>query len=447
MNILLIGLGATGTLVLKQLSSQTEHSVWAVESHRDQLFRGVAYAQKFNRCPLNVQAKSMAMIGESDLDFVQWLQRKRHPYGADDFVPRSIYGDYLEEWGLQVVNSMGSRFNLVVSTVSDLKPTKSGVYAVIDGLTHVFDCVILATGNQQPARLPGVAKTVPGYFQSSWDIDWNTFPQNGKVVVVGSGLSAIDVLIEANGRGFKGEFLVVSRHGRWPTTFSIAPISHDLEWPEDRSLNSIMRWFAVNYKLGVPVESMVHLLRTHFQMLWKGWTYAEQDFFLKRLKHRWDALRHRIPPESASLLKWYKATKRLRVIPGEIDDVEYHQGQLRVLIKRKNGTLAVQTAFAMVNATGPAVKPSGAWLRWLEQGWLTWHPNGLGPQLHGLHPVSKQGEVHQRIFVVGPPQRAELWETTAIREIKVQVEQAMDNLAALNEVGIEPKHGTRKDIF
>jgi uncharacterized NAD(P)/FAD-binding protein YdhS len=384
----------------------------------------------------------MAILGEDENDFVNWLILRGHPFRADDFVPRSLYGDYLEEWGLRVINTMGSRFHLVLSTVKEITPTSNGVNAIIDGVIQHFDFLILATGNQQPARLPGVSRSVPGYFQSSWDIDWNAFPKNGKVVLVGSGLSAIDVLLEAKFRGFKGEFLVVSRHGRWPKTFTRSSSPQDLQLPTDRSLSSILRWFSKAYKQALPVESLIDLMRTHFHLIWKGWTLQEQDFFLKRIKHRWDALRHKIPPTSATVLQWYQSTKRLRVISGEIEDVEYQNGQLRVLIKRRNGSLVVQSAFALVNATGPAVKPSGSWLGWLEDGWLVWHPNGLGPQLNGLHPIGKNGVVHSQIMVLGPPQRADLWETTAIREIKTQIERAMDKLAEQQRLRIGLNDGT-----
>ena len=128
--------------------------------------RGVAYS---TRCPehlLNVAARNMSAFRDEPDHFLRWL-RTRSEFDTtpeielrERFIPRMVYGDYLRSimhHHLQSADGMTPiTTEFVAGEAVDIET--GGDRAIVhlaDSTTVEADRVVLATGNEPPAPLPG----------------------------------------------------------------------------------------------------------------------------------------------------------------------------------------------------------------------------------------------------------------------------------------------------
>ena len=84
--------------------------------------------------------------------------------------------------------------------------------------------VVLATGNPLPngVFLPREIRLHPGYIDDPWRCDYRRV--GGHVLAIGSGLTALDVLVALDACGHRGVVHVLSRRGRFPNVHAdVAP--------------------------------------------------------------------------------------------------------------------------------------------------------------------------------------------------------------------------------
>ena len=85
---------------------------------------------------------------------------------------------------------------------------------VADGSKLVTRSLVLAVGNFPPADLniPGLSAGSKQYVQSPWAADaLQDIPQNGEVLLIGSGLTSVDLAVALKAEGFAGHIHILSR--------------------------------------------------------------------------------------------------------------------------------------------------------------------------------------------------------------------------------------------
>ena len=208
--IVVIGAGFAGTAVTVALLRRFTEPVSITLIERSGCFgRGIAYATPDPRHLLNVPAGSMSAVEGAPKDLLEWAHRNGIAAEAADYLPRNVYGDYLED---------------LLATTADDRLTRAADEAVdIDGdavltrggLRLEADAVVLAAGISTPED-PGPVAAVedhPGYLADPWDQEAvMALAPRRRVLVVGTGLTMVDIalsLADAPGR----EILAISRHG------------------------------------------------------------------------------------------------------------------------------------------------------------------------------------------------------------------------------------------
>ncbi|MBV9354134.1 MAG: hypothetical protein JO023_01275, partial [Chloroflexi bacterium] len=182
-------------------------------------------------------------------------------------------------------------------------------------------------------------------------------------------------------------------------------------------------------------------LRPETQQLWRGLPPAERERFLRHVVPYWDTHRHRIAPQVGRILADAQASGQLRVWAGRVLGGEpvADGGGLRVQIGlRRDGLVEVEVE-RVLNCTGPATdyervdEPLVADL--LGSGQASADPQRLGFQTTAEgRLVATDGSPSPVLFGLGPVRRAELWETTAIPEIRAQAARLAEVLTA--ELGV-----------
>src|SRR5277367_6311731 len=168
--VAIIGGGFCGVMTavnLARLSRRPLH-ITLINQHRPTA-RGMAYGTRRMEHLLNVPARNMSAFPEITDHFLQWL-RTRSEYDTvpdielrERFIPRMIYGDYLRGLMHQHLECPGESA-LVQTTFVDADAVdishenQCAVVHLSDGAKVEAEHVVLATGNEPPAGLPGSEK-------------------------------------------------------------------------------------------------------------------------------------------------------------------------------------------------------------------------------------------------------------------------------------------------
>jgi uncharacterized NAD(P)/FAD-binding protein YdhS len=266
------------------------------------------------------------------------------------------------------------------------------------------------------------------------------------IIVIGSGLTAVDLLVEAESRKAAGKIIAISRHGLIPQAHSqamakAAPNITSPSRPTTRSLLHVVRTAIQQVEeLGGDWRSVIDSLRPGLQELWKSLNEIDKRRFLRHVAAYWEVHRHRVAPEIHRMVDNATKEGRFAVIAGRIKCMIEHEHEIEVVVKRRGSetheTLRVQR---VINCTGPSrdlyVGFPSLVRALCDRGLGRPDPLGLGLQVGANAALMGDcGSRSKRIFAIGPLLKGELWETTAVRELRVQAADLARHLASILEV-------------
>jgi uncharacterized NAD(P)/FAD-binding protein YdhS len=435
-HVVIIGGGFSGIVLAVQLLRQTADPLLIAIINRAGLpGRGVAYGTDCEEHLLNVSAGKMSAFPDQPDDFLHWLRSKRgNEVRPEDFVPRRMYGEYLEDTLAQTLKryptTIFSWFNEdAISLV--LKENRPSI-SLGNGMDLHAEVAVLATGNAPPGDPPEVDAIRKKFYSSyAWAKDaLDRVPCSGSVLILGSGLAAVDQILALHANNFRGRIFLLSRRGQLPF-----PHSEFVAWPQswaDVVPNKICAMLkAVRYQIklaaanGVGWQAVIDALRPLSSKIWRSWPLAERNRFLRHVRVYWEVSRHRVPQATHSTLMDLTANGGLCLIAGRlIKTIESDHDVEVVLCKR--GTQQVESLLInrIVNCTGPASfnrVPDGLIRGLLDDGLARLDPLHIGVDTEPDGAlISKSGEPSDRIYTIGPVRKACLWETTAVSEIREQ---------------------------
>jgi uncharacterized NAD(P)/FAD-binding protein YdhS len=172
----------------------------------------------------------------------------------------------------------------------------------------------------------------------------------------------------------------------------------------------------------------VNALRPVTADLWAALPESEQRRFVDRLARYWDVHRHRLAPAVAAAVEKLRASGTLTFASGRVTAVSEAADGLDVTLRaRGSGETRELRVAAVVNCTGPTGNVRSGGSRLLEALCAagTARPHALALGLDTCTDgalLDANGRQHDSLFAIGPLRRGELWETTAIPEIRVQAQ-------------------------
>jgi uncharacterized NAD(P)/FAD-binding protein YdhS len=448
--IAVIGGGASGILATIHLLSRAARPVdVVVVEPGGRLGGGVAYSTTEPTHLLNAPTSEMSAWSDRPDDFTAFVGR--HGYCSDGmaFVPRQLYRDYLIE-SLAAARSRERRDSgaelLAEEAIALIRPT--GVTArrqLVVGLRHgshlPVDHVILAVG--PPATVaPWLNLETPIYDPKLVVDPWcsdalEAIERDDRVLLLGSGLTAVDVVLSLEARGHRGKLLTRSRHGLLPqrqTGQRYAAISSNLDASTRtaRELFSAVRVAAEKASYADDDwRAIVAGLRDELPRVWDGLGLAERDRLLRHAQRYWEIHRHRIAPAVGVALDRVLESGRLDVAPGRLVSLE-RTGESFAAGFDRAGHAEEVAVDAIVNCTGPAgsyQQNSRLVDQLLRTGTATVDPSGLGLSVDNNGDLlDERGAVDAQIHTLGWPRRGRLYESSAIPEIRGQAETLAERL-------------------
>lgn len=445
--VAIIGGGFSGTMQAINLLRHDGPAAILIERRESRLGRGVAYSAAHPDHLLNVRAGNMSALPDDPTHFVRWLVREGLG-DASTFVPRTTYGRYLSEMLDRASQSAGSRLKIVPATAVAIRQEAGGqVITLADGRSVEADALVLAMGNLPPHAPPGFHDSALGpdvYADDPWAGDiCEGLTSDDTVLLLGSGLTAIDAALLLDARGFRGRIIALSRRGLVPHAHWDHPRSPSelAELPPTQA--SDLTRFVRSRAQERPWRDAVDDLRPLTQRLWAACAPIQRERFLRHLRPYWDIHRHRLAPQVAARIAQLQAEGRLRFVAGKTVSCDPGAGFLNVTWRPRGAsnseTLKVRRA---VNCTGP----QGDLLRThdpllcqlLASGTIRPDQLRLGLDIDDQSRVIGQdGNANDSVFAIGPMTRGGLWEVVAVPDIRHQTWTLARRLANAHWVGGE----------
>ena len=437
-----IGGGFSGTMVAAELTRRGIRSVLVDGSGREG--RGTAYSTPERAHLLNVVAAKMGAWADRPEHFAEEVERE---YGPDDYVPRQRYGEYLAKI---LDEARGTGLVRLAASEARTVECSGGGWAVTlaDGSRVEGEALVLAQGNQAPAPPPLARGLPPELFVND---PWSEAGRRaiakgaasgGDVLLIGTGLTMVDVVLSLDEARLRGRITALSRRGLMPRAHAehgVAPVTLD-EVPQG-SLKRLWRWL-LGRGAAVGWRAAVDSLRPHSHALWQSLSKAEQLRFLRHVRPWWDVHRHCIAPEVAGRVKRLVQLGQLEIVAGRVTDMVADGQQLEVAIRRRGHRQLSDHRFALaVNCTGPlgsiSASPDPLIRSLFDQGLARPDALDLGLEVDGQSRVlryepSSEGSTQderQMMWAVGPLTKGKYWEITAVPDIRGQVAQVAYDIA------------------
>lgn len=393
---------------------------------------GVAYSTPFDRHLLNVRSNRMGAVEGRPDDFVRWLEA-RHPRHADPegFAPRRLYGLSLRD---RLATVEAAHPGLIDRVTGEAAVLEGSTVRLSDGRRIEAGAVILTTGNPAPvtAEASGGNGRVIGDPWAPAALD--RIGADEDVVIIGTGLTMVDMMLWLQARGWGGRATALSRRGLKPRAHGlhhdspVPPTPGLLAGPMSARLGEGRRTAQTQGWRGV-----MEGLRPLTADLWAGADPAVRARFLRHLRPWWDVHRHRIPPAIDLTMTALESSGRLEIVAGRIRRIEAAGDGVTVTwVPRGGAEPASLRAGWLIDCSGPghdaAADPLIGPL--LASGRARLETLGLGLELDAEgRVIGADGAADPDLFVLGPPARAAFWETTAVPDIRKRIERLAATLA------------------
>ena len=453
--VAIIGGGFSGAMLAVQLLRGAEGNIHIVLIEPDPLpGRGVAYRTQFHSHLLNVRAKNMSAYPDAPDHFVKWAQQNYSMFVTpDDFLPRPLYGQYIHSEFQTARRSHPGRLRCIpdeavcLARLGDV--TEIGLAS---GHVVVADKLVLAFGHFPPGDLPFLNQTPssPRYVANPWSANIALHANRDKsVLLIGSGLTSVDVAIELRARGFEGTIHMLSRRGLLPQSHqATAPFPPFWSDNSPRTVRGLLRLIRLQVKSaeahGSDWRAVIDSLRPVTQKIWQTLPTVEQRRFLRHLRSYWDVHRHRVAEQIGDELSRQLQSGEIQMHAGRITEYKEDDAGLEVAYRDRNsGQVTKLLVDRVINCTGPDSdyrRVASPLLKDLMNKGLA-RPDELSLGLA----VSDDGAVldeqdtpSEFLYALGPLRKGRLWETIAVPELRVQVaELAKLLLAACQSKDVE----------
>jgi len=447
--IAVIGAGFSGTIAALHLLRQVPADQPVLLCERAAEFaRGLAYATGDTEHLLNVRATNMSALADAPSHFADWLEKRaatsphgQHATAAGLFASRGLYGQYLRSLLDSALRETAGHAQLRLMPDDAIAATAlpAGGFALrfAGGTTLDVAGIVLAVGNIAPEENPS-----PRICANPWGAKAaNPLTGDQPVLIVGTGLTMVDLVLSLRRRGFAGRIIALSRSGLLPHRHAPAPpwptpvLTDDERQSVRRLMQRIRREVRAAAAQGIDWRAVIDSLRPLTAGIWGGLPAAERGRFLRHARRAWDVHRHRMAPPHADLIADMQRNGSLQIIAGRVTEID-SDGALAHVRYRPRGaateqTLAVQRVI-LANGLGPIARTRDQLIAGLvASGLARVDSHGLGLEVtETLHVVGANGTPAERIWALGPIVRGMFWECTAVPDIRVQASHMAANVAA-----------------
>jgi uncharacterized NAD(P)/FAD-binding protein YdhS len=463
--VAIIGGGLTGVATMANLlrfGSDAEPLHIVLIDRQPAIGEGVAYRTTDPRHLLNVPAKRMSVWPERPEDFLSYACSIDSSTLPDSFLPRKMYAQYVRDRMLSLAHCANEQHSAVVlqDEVSRLSPKRPSGWEIetAKGRTLQADVTVMAVGHRPPDDPVRNRWIGPRHrlVADPWAaLVLSQIGADEPVLVIGSGLTAVDVILTLSRFERRAPIIAISRRGLMPMPH-LKELKPPCELPDCASgwldaalplkmravVSTLRRHVKAMQDEGIEWQLVVDALRPIVPRLWERLSVAERSRFFRHVRPFWEVHRHRMAPAVAEAIDRLRRDQLLQVRTGTLGFAAADADGINVtLLPTGSAMKATMRVAWVVNCTGPGVHSQHTthpFLRpLLEQGILVTDELCLGLITDGVgRAVNANGRTLPDLFVAGTLRKATLWESTAVPELVQQAQTvAHAALSALPRLG------------
>jgi|SRR5579864_566317 len=462
--VAIVGGGFSGSMSAAQILRQAATHGAALRvvliERQGAVGEGLAYATRDSVHLLNVAAGRMSAWPDRPNDFVDWASRRYRAVNPGEFLPRQWYGEYVRETLTAVAQEAESNADLkvVFDEVRRLVRHPDGRWMIsfAHGPSLAADGVVLAIGHRPPSDPIGRLWNGP---RERFIADpWKPFAANAiqgdePVVILGSGLTAVDTVLTLAQRPRTAPITLISRRGLLPLAHATAPrppvdlgplVGEFLRRPGELRALFLARLLRKKARTvtaeGGDWRSVIDGVRPHTARLWQALAVNERRQFLTRLRPFWEVHRHRMAPEVARRFHELLACKAVRVVAGSIASAAAEPDAVRLYVRERGDERLIEiSAGWVINCTGPTASNSAdsnpAIGSLIVHGYVRADALSLGLETTANgNAIDGMGNVVNNLLIVGTLRKPLLWESTAVPELREQAARAAEQIVDLLRV-------------
>ncbi len=250
------------------------------------------------------------------------------------------------------------------------------------------------------------------------------------ILIVGTGLTMVDLVLGLREQGFQGRVIAASRRGLVPRRHAPEPQPWTIEGIPDQATGSILRllrWIrrqvADAATRGIGWRAVIDALRPFNAAIWMSLSIAEQKRFLRHARPFWDVHRHRTAPPVADVIEALQRDGKLSIERARVTELAQHEDKITVRLEHAGNTLKTLDVQRVIRADGVPGLSGGLYAQLEAEGWIEPDAHGFGVRVTPDLRVMAGDEDAAPIWALGPAVRGVFWECTAVPDIRRQAEQ------------------------
>lgn len=437
--VAIIGGGFSGTAIAYHMAKQTSQNdieIIIIEP-RESLGGGLAYSTTDPAHRINVPAAKMTMVSAEPDHFINWLKTDEasaedvfaQTAKGDDFPQRSVFGRYVHDHIKPFLQS-GQVRHIKNKAVSATFADKKYNLVLGDNTALNADVVVIATTHPSPS-VPTALQHLTGtprFIANPYTTDaLNTIKPEQAVLIVGTGLTAADMIASLDRRNHHGPITALSRHGYRSRGHAHAAVEAFGTFGNDATARSLLgkvrQTLQHAAKKGLSWHPVLDALRDQAPSIWGILPVQERRRLVRHLRSLWDVHRFRIAPQVEAVLDRRLLEGSLTILPASLHSARIDEGRFKVSYRQRYGASIETASFdAIIITTGPAhsaIARENAFVGSLfAQGLLSADPIGIG--LHTAQTgqaIGLEGKAIPSLYIGGPLARGTFGELMGVPEV------------------------------
>ncbi len=298
--VAIIGFGASGIMTFHNLvrfhanNSKSLLEIYIFD--KSPINKGIAYSTKNVNHLLNVRAKGMSAVEEDSLHFVNWLKVNGYQYSNEDFVPRVIYGLYLEDIISQAQKIAKEKNITVVFKQKNIETISiKNSYFLIN--EHLYHYCVSCVGAEMKSD------------NNFWNQKIERYLGDKEIHLQGCGLTAFDAVVSLANMGYSGTIYLHSRTNHMPQVHSNAkplpkPIISNYENFSGRQIiHEFIKLCKKAFTNGEDWRSVFDSIRPITPQIWQKFSVKEKQSFVRHCLRYWNIHRHRCPKQQYEFIQ------------------------------------------------------------------------------------------------------------------------------------------------
>jgi len=441
--IAIVGGGFSGTVLAIQLLRmglpKTDLVVLIEQNPR--IGPGLAYSVEDECCLLNVPAGNMSALADDPGHFLHYCQRIDPKITSSSFVPRRLYGQYIEQLLCETAALYPEQLQQLRASVVDLELISPN-QCRLDFANHasiLANKVVLALGHFAPRPLAALKSLPTEVVIAPWDTDQlQKTPAALPIAILGTGHTAIDALLRLQANVVTQKVYLLSRRGLLPQShrviFTAADpyLPHCLEnsLPTARAFTKALRGEIKKYgQDGGDWRDIFNQIRAHTPDLWQRLSIKERARFLRQLVPYWDMHRHRLAPNIGKQIDEMQKQGTIEIIAGRIESAQMQHKLIHIQYRdRGSQELKLIEVGAIIQCNGPnydlSTVPDPLIQSLIRRNYLQQDALNIGIETGSEYRLqSPSHPIQQHLYYIGPLLKARYWESIAVPELRVHVQR------------------------